>query len=109
MVVLGGGAVSYERGTPVPRRKLKHCKEHAWIVKSATTHWKKKLFRERFKLEVFRGLGTVDNMRREGGVHNLKGFNDVHTENCSIQGQNLVLTGLFVPSSLESSKCSLQS
>ena len=36
------------------------------------------------------------------GGNNSKGFKDFRTENGSRQGQNLALTGLYVPSSLNS-------
>jgi len=38
----------------------------------------------------------------EMGGNNLNGCQDFRTENGSGQGQNLALTGLFVPSSLDS-------
>jgi len=38
----------------------------------------------------------------ERGGNNVNGFKDCRTENGSSQGQNLALTGLFVPSSLDS-------
>jgi len=38
----------------------------------------------------------------ERGENNLNGFKDFRTENCSSQGQNLALTGSFVPRSLDS-------
>jgi len=38
----------------------------------------------------------------ERGGNNLNGFEDFRTENGSSQGQNLALTGLFVPSSIDS-------
>ena len=38
----------------------------------------------------------------ERRVDNFNGFKDFRTENGSSQGQNLALTGLFVPSSLDS-------
>ena len=37
----------------------------------------------------------------ERGGNTLKGFKDVRTENGSSQGQNLALTGLLVPTSLD--------
>ena len=47
----------------------------------------------------FRGLDA--SVVELGGNH-LNYFTDFRTENGSIQGQNLALTGLFVPSSLDS-------
>jgi len=38
----------------------------------------------------------------ERGGNNLNGFKDIRTENGSRQGQNLALTGLCVPRSLDS-------
>jgi len=48
------------------------------------------------RLEVKCGRRTAV----ERGGNNLNVFNDFRTENGSSQGQNLALTGLFVPSSL---------
>jgi len=41
------------------------------------------------------------------GNNNLFFLNDFHTENGSSQGQDLALTGLFVPRSLDSGGCKL--
>jgi len=38
----------------------------------------------------------------EWGGYNITGFQDFRTENGSSQGQNLVLTGLFMPDVLDS-------
>jgi len=40
--------------------------------------------------------------RLRAGGNNLNGFQDFRTANGSSQGQNLALTGLFVPTSFES-------
>ena len=51
---------------------------------------------------------TPSNSRVPRGWNNLNGLNHFRTENGSSQGQNLALTGLFVPSSLDSgNECAL--
>jgi len=47
-------------------------------------------------------LGDPIQTAAERGGNNLKGFKDFHTGNGSSRGQNLALTGAFVPSSLDS-------
>jgi len=102
MVVLGGGAVSYERGTPVqteteaPSRRL--------LLASTAA--------ERLSLSLDpRRLGSLSSLgfkrcrhssAAERRANNFNGFQDVRTENGSSQGHNLALTCLFVPSSLDS-------
>ena len=49
------------------------------------------------------GVGCV----AERGGNNLNGFKDFCSAICSGQGHNLVLTGVFVPSSPESGICFL--